>query len=833
MKEILALLILGAAAPALPPVVGNPDLYPEITIDRKRHAEPFVMPVDGTLEAISLYHEGGGGAMLLGVYLGEAAPGLRVGLTPRTPVRAQAGWQSAALTEPVWVPQGTRIWLAWVFETDVALRCRTAAAQSVDGDQDWSSGLPPAFGGGRPADRMHSLYATYLGAAHLVINEVLARNDSLSEDAFRDEDWRKQGWIELYNPSSAAVGLQNYYLSNRRDSPQRWAFPDVAIAAHDFLRVWTSGENRREPGRPLHTSFNLMDSNSVLLTYAPPELPVDVLEEIKIPVDYSYGRYPDGADDWYFYAQPTPRYTNALATRQRFAIDQRHVSLTVGTRYRLTVTPPQEKVLWSSSSPLVWVDPEGGLLAVRDARGAEARAVITARSRDGQWADSCQVTIVDWAAQLSELKVVATPYASYILATEGDRLYYTKGSDLYVTSSGFQSSQFLAPLPEGLDDPRLLVTPFGYFLKCSKTLFASRDLIQWTPAFALNMRGLQHSVDWRWDGASGTGYIYACEYSCRDPDRHRVYRGTFPAAGEPSWETILDFPSLDEWRKDPALADAARHVHAVAVDPYTGHLWVATGDADLHSRLLYSEDNGRSFRLVGMGNQTWRVVSIWFTERYAYWAMDAENNQACWRIPRAACAAAGRWPCVTPELTSGTTQTGLRYLVTASAAEGYFPVQVGAVYQETAPRPVDEQNRVRVLDDPAYDYREKVADLVNGTFWCHLWVNDQRGEPILILAQAAEGAARDYRGRVFGLKERPDGAVDVQELLSIGSKQPDLYNEDTMYVQLQPHVQDPSGSIYFTGWATKQRSYQMRLTWNDNPLLGAPQRLLSRWGPLP
>jgi hypothetical protein len=98
-------------------------------------------------------------------------------------------------------------------------------------------------------------------------------------------------------------------------------------------------------------------------------------------------------------------------------------------------------------------------------------------------------------------------------------------------------------------------------------------------------------------------------------------------------------------------------------------------------------------------------------------------------------------------------------------------------------------------------------------------VRDQRNEPLVILGQAAEGAQRDYRGRVFGIKELPNGAVDVQELLSISSKQPDVYNDDTMYVQLQPQVQDASGYVYFTGWSTKQRSYKTRLTWTDNSWL--------------
>jgi cysteine synthase A len=37
----------------------------------------------------------------------------------------------------------------------------------------------------------------------------------------------------------------------------------------------------------------------------------------------------------------------------------------------------------------------------------------------------------------------------------------------------------------------------------------------------------------------------------------------------------------------------------VAVNPYTGQVWVGTGDGNEHSQLIYSDDNGESFRVVG------------------------------------------------------------------------------------------------------------------------------------------------------------------------------------------------------------------------------------------
>jgi hypothetical protein len=234
--------------------------------------------------------------------------------------------------------------------------------------------------------------------------------------------------------------------------------------------------------------------------------------------------------------------------------------------------------------------------------------------------------------------------------------------------------------------------------------------------------------------------------------------------------------------------------------------------------LLYSDDNGENFRLVAVGSQTWRCLSIWFTENYVYWNMDAYiYAQSCWRIPRSRFDEKGYWPCITPELASGKTRIGVSYLVTASETDTYFPVSVGHVYTETETRTLDKRNSARTIDDPDYNYTEKVVELRNGSLWYHLWTFDDEGDPLVIMGQSAEGAHRDYRGRVFGIKERPDGSVNVQELLSIGSTNPDVYDSNTMFVQLEPMAQDADGHIYFSGRKTNHRSYKTTLTWIDDP----------------
>jgi len=274
----------------------------------------------------------------------------------------------------------------------------------------------------------------------------------------------------------------------------------------------------------------------------------------------------------------------------------------------------------------------------------------------------------------------------------------------------------------------------------------------------MNARGLFHSFDYYWEETSQTGYLYTGEYSVDPTARHRVYRGTFSADGEERWDTVLEFTALAEWQANRSVLTAARHVHVVVVDPYTGHVWVGVGDVDEHAKILTSDDHGDSFSLVGMGNQAWRTVAIWFTPRYVYWGMDTSGPQSLWRMPRSRFEEGGFWPSVTPELTSGTTKAGVRYYVTRNETPEHFPVTKGYVYAETEARPLDGENRVRALNDSEYDYREEVAQLYNGSLWYHRWVSAEDGAPIAIVGEAAEGALRDYRGRVFGIKEMPDGS---------------------------------------------------------------------------
>lgn len=76
------------------------------------------------------------------------------------------------------------------------------------------------------------------------INEFMASNGR----TLADEDGDYEDWIELHNSGAEPVNLAGWGLTDDRDQPFQWVFPEVWIAPGGFLMVYTSGKDRREYG---------------------------------------------------------------------------------------------------------------------------------------------------------------------------------------------------------------------------------------------------------------------------------------------------------------------------------------------------------------------------------------------------------------------------------------------------------------------------------------------------------------------------------------------------------------------------------------------------------
>ena len=128
--------------------VGNTEVFSSVSTTANRMAIPVTFSEAGTVTSVSIYHNGGTGNLLLGVYADQAgSPSSRLGVTPSTPVNSNAGWQTVSLITPLNVTFGQTVWLTWVFQTNPGLRFTTTTTPTrAVSTQTWSAGMPVSFG---------------------------------------------------------------------------------------------------------------------------------------------------------------------------------------------------------------------------------------------------------------------------------------------------------------------------------------------------------------------------------------------------------------------------------------------------------------------------------------------------------------------------------------------------------------------------------------------------------------------------------------------------------------------------------------------------------------
>jgi hypothetical protein len=114
--------------------LGNTEVYSSTITWANQLAMPVTFTTAGEIKSISIYHEGGSGNFLLGVYSDQGGlPSSRLGITASTTVNAGAGWQTVALSNPLPVIAGQKVWLSWVFQkyTRTPVHCRYSGKSGI------------------------------------------------------------------------------------------------------------------------------------------------------------------------------------------------------------------------------------------------------------------------------------------------------------------------------------------------------------------------------------------------------------------------------------------------------------------------------------------------------------------------------------------------------------------------------------------------------------------------------------------------------------------------------------------------------------------------------
>jgi hypothetical protein len=150
---------------------GNISVYGSTLLMSDRRAMPVTFTEAGSINSITIYHNGSTGNLLLGVYSDQSGlPSSKLGVTSATVVNAVAGWQTVSLISPVTVSSGQTVWLSWVFQNSTGVRYTAGTPGRAQSTATWSSGMPATFGAATTAGNKFSIYCTYTPTVTTSIN---------------------------------------------------------------------------------------------------------------------------------------------------------------------------------------------------------------------------------------------------------------------------------------------------------------------------------------------------------------------------------------------------------------------------------------------------------------------------------------------------------------------------------------------------------------------------------------------------------------------------------------------------------------------------------------
>lgn len=237
-----------------------------------------------------------------------------------------------------------------------------------------------------------------------------------------------------------------------------------------------------------------------------------------------------------------------------------------------------------------------------------------------------------------------------------------------------------------------------YALRDGGKLYVSRNLSDWELVYN-GYRGIKNSMVICSKGDDVV--VIFIEYSTGfHAYHHKVLQYSF---GKKEISTLKEFYNLFNETFDESK-DYARHIHVIQIDPYTGDLYLGTGDEGVECSIYRSKDNGDIWTKLFSGGQRYRTLSFIFTEKSIYWNTDTYERQFVNEIRR------------------------------------------------------------DFLDGSVVESRIVSHPLINGALWCTMDARIAEHQ-ITIMSSNSEGALFDNYNRIYGIDLSRDNNIVVYELL--------------------------------------------------------------------
>jgi hypothetical protein len=161
---------------------------------------------------------------------------------------------------------------------------------------------------------IHAVFeAGQLSERNIWINEVMSKNATSVLDNCNE----REDWIEIYNNNNVPFNLGGLYLTDDLELPFKMRIPDlypdsVTIQAFGFGLFFADNEYGQGVR---HCNFKLnSDGETICLIKKVSGIPVilDSMTYNSLPVDVSWGRFPDGMPVWREFENPSPGKSNIV-----------------------------------------------------------------------------------------------------------------------------------------------------------------------------------------------------------------------------------------------------------------------------------------------------------------------------------------------------------------------------------------------------------------------------------------------------------------------------------------------------------------------------------------
>jgi len=148
---------------------------------------------------------------------------------------------------------------------------------------------------------------------NIFINEFMAGNTA----GYADEKGEFDDWIELYNNNDFPVNIAGLYLTDDLQKRGKFLIPfhsaqQTTIPAKGHILFWADEQSGQGI---LHMNFKLEKSGEFIGLTQVIDGDTLFIDSLTYPVqseNISYGRLPDGSENWSSFSVPTPRDTNKV-----------------------------------------------------------------------------------------------------------------------------------------------------------------------------------------------------------------------------------------------------------------------------------------------------------------------------------------------------------------------------------------------------------------------------------------------------------------------------------------------------------------------------------------